>query len=261
MRLIDGAEAIRGDLPRAATTTVHVPLEAGDDLGSGVARCSSLTLTNDLVREALVHSDDWVLSIGGDCSAELVPVARCVERWGDELAILWLDAHADLNNPTTSQTGAFTEMVLRTLSGDGCAELTPPTPLHPSRIVLAGTRSIDPGEAAFIAEQSIRTISVDEFAQPENIIAAIDSTGASHVYIHVDLDVLDPSEIDGINDPVPFGVSAERLISAIAAVKHRYTVVGAGVTSFAPSSPAHAADDLPTILRIIGALTSDVHPA
>lgn len=257
LRLIDGAEAISGDLPQSSTRSVSVPLEAGDDLGSGVSRCSSLQLTYQLAREALAQRTDWVLTVGGDCSAELAPIAHVVERWGDDVAILWFDAHADLNNPASSATGAFTGMILRALTGDSCAQLTPTTLLKPSRIVLAGTRSIDDAEADFLTTESIQLLSVETLGNAAAVAAAVGATGATKVYIHVDLDVLDPGEISGINDPVPFGVSAEVLIAAIKAVKKIHHLVGAGVTSFAPSSPAAASDDLPTILRIIGALTSE----
>lgn len=260
MRLIDGAEAILGDLPQASTVTIPVPLEAGDELGSGIARCSSLQMTYQRAREALNAIDDWVLTIGGDCSAELAPISRAVEQSRGDIAVLWFDAHADLHNQVSSRTGAFTGMVLRALTGDGCVELSPATPLPPSHIVLAGARSLDASEVSFIAQQEIRTLTVEDLGQPSTIIAALEATGASAVYIHVDLDVLDPGEIAGINDPVPFGVSTEVLISAITAVRRNCRVIGAGVTSFAPSSLANASDDLPTILRIIGALTRTIQP-
>ena len=259
MRLIDGAEAIEGDLPARSTVTVAVPLEAGDDLGSGVSRCGSLQLTRERAEEALAQSTGWVLTIGGDCSAELAPIAHVVERWGDDVAVVWFDAHADLNTPESSSTGAFTGMVLRALTGEGCAELTPHTSLNPSRIVLAGTRSVDSAEAEYISHERIRVVSVEELADEKIVTDAVAATGAGAVYLHIDLDVLDPRELSGLNDPVPFGLSVQNLIAAIRAVKHQHRIVGAGITSFAPSSPAAASDDLPTILRIIGALISEDH--
>jgi arginase len=256
MRLIDGADAIAGDLPARSTVTVAVPLEAGDDLGSGVSRCSSLQLTYERTKEALAQTTDWVLTIGGDCSAEFAPIAHVVQGWGDDVAVVWFDAHADLNSPASSPTGAFTGMVLRALTGEGCDELTPHTPLAPSRIVLAGTRSIDAAESEHIRHESIRVLSVEELADDKIVSDAVSATGATAVYLHVDLDVLDPRELSGLNDPVPFGLSVQSLLASIRAVKQRHRIVGAGITSFAPSSPAAAADDLPTILRIIGALIS-----
>jgi arginase len=84
----------------------------------------------------------------------------------------------------------------------------------------------------------------------------VKATGATRVYIHVDLDVLDPAEFEGLDSPVPFGLSAETLVALIREVKAKYEVVGAGITEFAPTSPEQATQDLPTILRIIGALAA-----
>jgi len=72
--------------------------------------------------------------------------------------------------------------------------------------------------------------------------------------VHVDLDVLDPSEMAGIGHPEPFGVSTADLIAGLRRLRERVPVAGASLTEFSPSSPEAAFDDLGTILRIIGAL-------
>ena len=72
--------------------------------------------------------------------------------------------------------------------------------------------------------------------------------------MHVDLDVLDPSEITGVAGPVPFGVAASDLVAALKSLRERMPIAGASLAGFAPASPAAAVDDLGTILRIIGAL-------
>ena len=66
--------------------------------------------------------------------------------------------------------------------------------------------------------------------------------------------MLDPSDIVGIGFPEPFGVSVVSLIACIRAVLQRWPLAGAGITEFAPTSPADAVEDMPTILRIVAAL-------
>jgi len=254
MRLVDGAEAIRGDLPAASTRLVDVPLESGDSRGTEIARFGSLLTVTERMTEMLAETsdDDWVLTIGGDCGVELAAVDFARSRH-ESLAVVWFDAHPDLNSVEESPSHAFTGMVLRALTGDGEAGLTGTLP--PSQIVLAGTRSTDLGEELFIAAEKIPTIGVDALADPAALVAAVEATGATAVYVHLDLDVLDPSELAGIDNPVPFGLSVSDLVAAIRALKERFTLAGAGITEFAPASPDEAADDLPSILRIIGALT------
>jgi len=164
--------------------------------------------------------------------------------------VLWFDAHPDLHTAQSSSSGAFTGMVLRALLGDG--ELAPATPLDPSRVILVGVRSVDDAEAEFLAESGIASIGL---ADPEQLLAAVAATGATSIYIHIDVDALDPAEFASKGDPVPFGFSVVDLIALITAARAEYELVGAGITEFAPSSPEAANDDLPTLLRIIGALT------
>jgi len=102
---------------------------------------------------------------------------------------------------------------------------------------------------------------LSELQQPASLVEAIARTGASRVYIHVDLDVLDPAEIDGVGYPEPFGLSVQQLVQAISEIRASYPLVGAGITEFAPSTPEAASDDLPSILRIISALTRPVQRA
>lgn len=254
MRLVDGAEAIRGDLPSASTITVTVPSGAGSSQETGVQRVSSLVQVRDATLAALGGLSGFPLVIGGDCGVELAAVAHAAAA-NDSLAVVWLDAHADLNTAESSPSGAFHGMVLRTLLGDGISELVPPVSLAPERVILGGTRALDDAEADYLATVGIRSLA-PEALTPQAITEALVASGATSVYLHIDLDVLDPAEFDGLGYPEPFGITLPALLGAIAAVKAALPLVGAGITEFAPSSPDTAGDDLGSILRVIGAITA-----
>lgn len=258
MRLIDGAEAIRGDLPTTATHSVAVPAAAGEALGTGVLRYSSLTLVRELAEAELAVLEAPIVTIGGDCAADLASVQHAVASHpAGSVAVVWFDAHGDLNSVSTSPSGAFHGMVVRALLGDGPDGLaaTGPARLHHEQLVLAGTRALDDGESAFVDRLGIRVVGPDAFDDPQTLVAAVEATGASGVYLHIDLDVLDPAAVDGIGFPEPFGVSPEQLSDAIRALRARFELVGAAITEFAPESPEAAGRDLPVILRVLGALT------
>lgn len=259
MRLVDGAEAIRGDLPAAGTRVIAVPLESGDAQGTTVHRLSSIALVRDRVAQALAENEGPTILLGGDCAAELAPIGHVLERQslepGQDVTVVWVDAHPDLNTPDSSPSHAFNGMILRTLLGDGPAQLVPAVPLEPSRVILIGARSIDPAEDQYIAENSVRTLGVEEFSA-EALVAAVEATGATSVYVHIDLDVLDPGEFAGLGYPEPFGLAAGDLVAALKALLARFPLAGAGITEFAPSSVDAAADDMPTILRLVGALAT-----
>lgn len=254
MRLVDGAEAIRGDLPVSSTRVVDVPLEAGDERATGIPRYSSLELVRDRTLRLLAELPDIAITIGGDCSVDLAAIEHANSRAGADLAVVWFDAHPDLNTVESSPSGAFAGMVLRALTGDGA--LASATPLEPSKIVIAGARAFDEAEEEFVTSARIGTVGVVELESPEALVAAVAATGATSVYIHIDVDVIDPAEFGGKSDPVPFGVTVAELIAAIRALRQNFPLAGAAITEFAPASPEAAVDDLPTILRVIGALTA-----
>ncbi|GAA4180489.1 arginase family protein [Gryllotalpicola koreensis] len=258
MRLSDGANIIAGDLPAASTTPVEVRVEAGEALGTGVNRYSSIHAIKQQVEAVLdtFADDETVITVGGDCGADLAGATRAAERY-DDLALVWFDAHGDLNTPDSSPSGTFSGMVLRTILGDGAEGLAPqPAPLSPERVVHAGARDLDDAEVEYLASSDIRSLSVDQLSSPDALVEAALATGASRVYIHVDLDVLDPSVIEGVGYPEPFGLSIDELTGAIRALRGRLQLVGGAVTGFAPASPDAAVGDLSPILRVLGALTS-----
>ncbi|MGW9632087.1 arginase family protein [Agromyces sp. NPDC055520] len=254
----DGADAILGDLPSSSTIVVEVPVEAGEPLGTGVQRFSTLVRVRERTAEALSHVPDWALTIGGDCGVSLASVAHASTRADGDLAVLWLDAHPDLNTPESSPSGGFGGMTLRAITGDGAAGLAldSETRVAPERLVLGGIRAIDDEERRFIDAHDVATLTVEDLSDPSLVIAALEATGASQVFIHIDLDVLDPAALAGLSYPMPFGVGAAELVALIRAVTARFPLAGAAIAGFAPASPQAADDDLPTILRLVGALTS-----
>lgn len=254
MQLVDGAQAIAGDLPRSACITVEVPLEAGDAAGTGVHRYSALLRTRHLLEDALAPLTERALVVGGDCGVAVGAIAHAASQY-PKLAVVWLDAHPDLHHPTSSRSGAFSRMAVRAVLGEGPEELIVPAgTVHPSRLVLAGTREIDDAEAETIDVRGIQVVTADALSSPDALASAVAHTGADAVYIHVDLDVLDPATFTGVTSTVPFGVQPADVIAAIARVREAVPLAGSSIAGFAPSSPAVAVDDLGAILRIVGAL-------
>jgi arginase len=258
MSYADGAIAIQGDLPSAATIVVDVPVEAGEALDTGVRRYSAVRRVRELAEQALTQVPDWALTIGGDCSASLAAVAHASRRAGGDLAVLWLDAHPDLNTPDTSPSGGFGGMTLRAIAGEGAEGLAldDATRVPPARLVLGGIRAIDDEERRFIDEHDVTVLTVEDLSDPTVAVAALEQTGATHVFVHIDLDVLDPSALAGLSYPMPFGIDAAALAALLRAVAARFPLAGAAIAGFAPRSPESADDDLPTILRLVAALTS-----
>lgn len=248
MLLVDGASAIAGDLPRAATTALDVPVEAGESLGTGVRRLSALLRTRELVAAGM--TSDTVI-IGGDCSVTVAALAA-LPGGTDDLAVVWCDAHADLHTPDTSPSGAFSGMALRAVLGDGEPQLALSPGIARDRVVTVGMRNLDDEEVTEI--EGLAQLSVDDLESPDALADAVEATGARRVWVHIDVDVLDPAEITGVSSPAPFGLAPATLSTAIRALRSRVPLAGATIAGFAPRSPADAVDDLGALLRLVGAV-------
>lgn len=248
MLLVDGASAIAGDLPRAATTVLDVPVEAGESLGTGVRRLSALLHTRELVRE---HLEAGTVVIGGDCSVTVAALAA-LPGGTEDLAVVWCDAHADMHTPETSPSGAFSGMALRAVLGEGEEQLVLSPGIARDRVVTVGMRDLEDAEVDQL--DALTSLSVDDLDRVDALAEAVRATGASRVWVHIDVDVLDPSDLSGVSSAAPFGASPAALSAAIRRLREEVPLAGATISGFAPRSPADAVDDLGALLRLVGAV-------
>jgi arginase len=103
-------------------------------------------------------------------------------------------------------------------------------------VVLAGVRALDAAEKEFVEEAGITHVEVAALpALPDAIPAA------SAVYLHIDLDVLDPEVFASVGAPEPEGVTADRLVAAVRALTARFPLAGVGITGYEPDRPSDRA--------------------
>ncbi len=107
-------------------------MEAGESLGTGIHRLSALMRVHEQLADALGPHQEPVLTVGGDCGVALAPIAHAARR-SPGLAVVWIDAHPDLNTPDSSPSGAFAGMALSAVLGAAAtASRSPPEPCPPS---------------------------------------------------------------------------------------------------------------------------------
>jgi arginase len=237
-RLKAGARRTADLVP--ANSRVDVPVLGADgEKVHGVLRLRALRENLRLTQEALAGIDGVVVTAGGDCGVELGPIAAARAQYGDDLTVLWIDAHPDVSTPETLPSGSFHGMVLRTLLGEGAVELVPEEPLVPGQVVLTGIREFEALQREYLEAAAIRWHGVEDFEQAlEGLVGP--------VYLHVDLDVLDPSEFRSVGYSSPDGPAVQRVLDMIARVDG---IVGASITEHAPLDDADDTD----VVRRIGA--------
>ncbi len=155
------------------------------------------------------------LVLGGCCCAHVGAVEGLAARHG-RLAVVWLDAHGDLNTPETSPSGNEWGMPLRMLIDSET--------VSPDDVALVGARDLDPPEERFITESGLH-------AGAEGVEAAL--AGADAVYVALDVDVLDPEGEVTPFMPTPGGPSAEETVALLERVAAAKPVVGMGLSGLA----------------------------
>jgi arginase len=157
------------------------------------------------------------LVVGGCCCSHVGAIEGLAARL-DRLAVVWVDAHGDLNTPETSPSGNQWGMPFRMALDSGAVRI--------EDAVLVGARSLDPPEEAFIESSGLAT-GVDGLEQ------ALEGTDG--VYVAFDVDVLDETELASFM-PEPDGMTVEEAEVLLRAVAGHAGVAGAGFTGLVPAS-------------------------
>lgn len=183
------------------------------------------------------NKPDKVFLIGGDCGTELAPISYLNRLYDGDLAVVWFDAHGDLNSPATSVTHNFHGMPLRCLLGDGddavkdsCFSL-----LRPEQVIMAGIRELDPPEKTFIEEKSISCVTVSDLKKDAgNVARRVCEKGYRNVYVHIDLDVLYPEKYPWVQCPCENGLDAPELMAVLGNLKSGLNIAGISVLELRP---------------------------
>jgi arginase len=163
------------------------------------------------VTAALDQAELPVLT-ASDCSICIATLPEVVVHEPD-VHIAWIDAHGDFNNPDTTPSGFLGGMCLGAACGRWEADGWPGT-VDPSRVHLLGVRDLDPGEEAEVEDAGLSA------EIPDGV----------PLYVHLDVDVLDPSVL-AAQFPVPDGWDEARLRAQLAELAAGCRIVGVEVTA------------------------------
>lgn len=159
------------------------------------------------------------------------------------IGMLWLDAHPDFNTPETTRSGSLGGMPVAVATGRALTRMRLDAKLDPAmqdeHVVMGGVRLTDPLEQELLDASRIQQVSVDDlrtrsaavFAQLDRLHRETDK-----LYIHIDLDVLDPREVMGHGNKVPNGPSSEELAMLFEEIFRRYPKASAIGFATIPSS-------------------------
>jgi arginase len=205
-------------IPSEDWGNVHTPLRETTDVGSSDARfLTQIRETCERIAEQVRSAVERELTpvvLGGDHSVAIGTIGGLASLDGPG-AVLWFDAHGDLNTPATTPSGNVHGMPLAAAlgrAGAGFESNRWPLPaVDPERVALIGIRSLDPGEREVVKAAGIGVYTISDIdrrgVEPVLREALARVSGASFVHISVDLDFVDPGVAPGVGSPVRGGVS------------------------------------------------------
>ena len=185
--------------------------------------------------------------LAGNCGSSLGTVSgvrAATPNDTSDIGVIWLDAHGDFNTPETTATGFLDGTVLAALTGRGWHTLTASIPgfrpVSDAHVVLVGARDIDAGEEQLLTASRVMRVEAARM-ETDGARTALDLALAelarrvSRVYLHIDLDVHDPSEAQANQYAVPGGLAAGTVRELVRVVAERFSVVAAALTAYDPS--------------------------
>jgi len=148
------------------------------------------------------------LVLGGCCCSHIGAIRGLAAR-GGRLAVVWFDAHGDLNTPETSPSGNAWGMPLRMAIDSGAVAA--------ADVALVGARNLDPPEVAYMGDAGI----------DDDLDRALG--GCDRVYVAFDVDVLRPGEL-AVFMPEPDGPTLDEVETLLRDVVSRRPLAGLGLT-------------------------------
>ena len=163
------------------------------------------------------------LQIGGDHSmaiGTITGVSKAIrERFNQDLKVIWIDAHADINTPATTESGNLHGMPVSFLLGlsqekiEGLEWIEPC--LKPENLVYIGLRDLDKGEKLLLKKHNIKAFSmheVDRYGIGQVIEKTIEylskgDQSPSPIHLSFDIDALDPTVASSTGTPVRGGLT------------------------------------------------------
>jgi arginase len=215
--------------PRRSGSTVVVP-------GPSRARFERGRGLFDVIRSVRAGATDgrdgrFPLVLAVNCFTSLGTVAGV----GRDVGVIWFDAHGDFHTPDSTITGFLDGMGLAMLLGDGWSELRATIdglrPVPGENALLVSARDLEPTEVARVAASDLRRADADTLEPVLDELA----TRVDAVYVHIDLDVIDPSVARANVLSVEGGLDTEQLEQALDAISSRFEIAAAALTAYDPS--------------------------
>ena len=191
-----GSAVLAAVLPANQGPTAAAPVamdDAGLELADGIeAKQVILTQLAQAFEVIRQHDPSQIVTLGGECAVSVAPFSELARRYGDDLAVVWIDSHPDIGTPASQYPG-FHAMAVAALTGHGDPQVQEllPAIVSPDRVALVGLHVGAEDDIANVAQWGIRAFSPDDLrATTQPLGDWLAATGCSRFAIHFDIDAV-----------------------------------------------------------------------
>ncbi|MGY1434159.1 arginase family protein [Streptomyces reniochalinae] len=240
-----GTRVLQAVLPPhdGPTATVPVPMDdAGTELRDGIE--SKTVLTRQLADALKIIKEQAparITTLGGTCTVSVAPFTSLAERYGDDLAVVWIDSHPDLDTGDTDYDG-YHAMAVSMITGHGDPEMTEllPATVPAGRVALVGLHDWTDDAYQHVEEWGLTAFSPDQLrGSTQPLLDWIASTGCSRVALHFDVDAIDSNEGSLGLGRIPDGLTGAEANRIAQDVQRATDVVATTVAEFVPRDVLH----------------------
>lgn len=203
---------------------------------------TSFSLYREVAARVRAARDGGALPIvlGGNCGVTLGAIAGD----GNDIGVLWLDAHGDFNTPETTRSGFLDGMALAVLTGRCWRELAASipgfVPVPDAKVILAGARDLDPAEEMLLEESEVSVVrgqAIRAAGVAATIGPALDQLAGCvrRLHLHLDADVLDAGVARANMFAAPGGLTIAELAEVTRLAAARFEIASAAVTAYDPA--------------------------
>ncbi|WP_437773324.1 arginase family protein [Arthrobacter sp. KNU40] len=174
-------------------------LEIRDGIEAKESILTQLAAALELIRE---HKPSRITTLGGECAVSVAPFSELARRYGEDLAVVWIDSHPDVGTPKSQYSG-FHAMAVAALIGHGDPDILAllPATVSPDHLALVGLHAWTEDDYPNAAVWGLTSFSPDVLrGSSKPLLDWLASTGCSRVAIHFDVDAVDLNEFGTGND-------------------------------------------------------------
>ncbi|MGL5617326.1 MAG: arginase [Sarcina sp.] len=192
------------------------------EAGTNMKYLTAITAANNNLAQSVystINAGSFPFTIGGDHAMGLGTLAGAAKAFGEDYAVIWIDAHGDINTDESSPSGNIHGMPLGASMGFGGDKLKnifyKGKKVDPSKVFLLCQRDLDEGEVELIKKENIKLWRSEEFKEKgveavmKDVVEKMKESGVNNFHISFDIDAMDSSLVPGTGTPVTNGINID----------------------------------------------------